>query len=278
MPLPTTATSVVSEASKPSVLVISPHLDDAAFSCAEPMHMLRRAGWQVDVATVFTATIENPKGFALACQTDKGIASDVDYMSLRRAEDQKFMQQLDLNCHHIDLAEAPHRGYSSAAELFAEVHETDPALEQCERVLSQLIKELRPDVCVGPLGIGGHVDHRVVIASLERALSNTDTQTCLYYADQPYALKHPEQLDALSSALDEGTLLHFRSENTTRHEAINATAAYTTQLDFQFGGEQQMRDTQEAMMVSGTRLWHQGVWLDALERFLVSHSLSDQAQ
>ena len=278
MPLPTTATSVVSVASKPSVLVISPHLDDAAFSCAEPMHMLRRAGWQVDVATLFTATIKHPTRFALACQTDKGIASDVDYMSLRRAEDSKFMQQLDLDFHHMNLAEAPHRGYGSAAELFATVHEDDPALKQCERVLKQLIKELRPDVCIGPLGIGGHVDHRVVIASLERALSNSDTLTFLYYADQPYALKHPEELDALSSALEKGTLLHFNSENTTRSEAIDATASYTTQLDFQFGGEQQMRDTQEAMMVSGTRLWHQGVWIDALERFLVSHSSSDQTQ
>ena len=264
----------MSDTSPPSVLIISPHLDDAAFSCAEPMHQFRCAGWQVDVATLFTATVEHPTGFALACQTDKGIASDVDYMSLRRKEDQKFMQQLDLDFHHMDLAEAPHRGYGSAAELFSTVHEDDSAFEQCERVLGQLLKELRPDVCIGPLGVGGHVDHRVVITSLERALLNSDTQTCLFYADQPYALKHPKEIDELSSALEKGTRLHFRSDYTTRHEAINATAAYTTQLDFQFGGEQQMRKTQEAMMASGTYLWHQGAWLDALEQFLVPHSPS----
>ena len=239
--------------------------------------MLRRAGWRVDVATVFTATIEHPTGFALACQTDKGIASDVDYMSLRRTEDVNFLQQLDLNAHHMDLAEAPHRGYDSADELFAEVHEDDPAFDQCERVLSKLINRLRPDVCIGPLGVGRHVDHRVVIASLERALSQSDTQTHLYYADQPYAQKHPDELDALSGALDEGTPLHFHSKNKTRHEAINATAAYASQLDFQFGGEQQMRVKQEAMMSPGTRLWHRGAWLDALEPFLVSHSFSEQA-
>ena len=211
----------------PSLLVISPHLDDAAFSCAEPMHILRRAGWQVDVATVFTASIANATGFALACQTDKGIPSEIDYMSLRRAEDQDFMQQLNLDFHHMDLAEAPHRGYNDVAELFGDVHIDDPAIEQCKHVFTRLLKKLRPDVCIGPLGVGGHVDHRVVVASLEAALGGSDTKACLYYADQPYALKHPDELDRLCSALEKATPLHFRSERFTRQKAIDAIAAYT---------------------------------------------------
>jgi len=259
----------------PRALIVSPHLDDAAFSCAEPMHRLRRAGWQIDLATVFTASIDGPTGFALACQTDKGIDADVDYMALRRAEDREFGQRLDLQCHHLDLAEAPHRGYDSAAELFGTLHERDPAFGQCERSLVRLLESLRPDVCIGPLGVGRHVDHRVVVTALARAVPRTATR--LHYADQPYSLKHPDQVDPLVHALDGATPLRFTSDAVTRSEVIEAIAAYTTQLDFQFGGEAGMRETLRACLSGGTRFWHRGARFGPLESHLAQAPVADRS-
>ena len=68
-------------------LFLSPHLDDAVFSAGGLIHALTRGGWEVTVATVFTRSVPDPKGFALACQLDKGLPADLDYMAVRRGED-----------------------------------------------------------------------------------------------------------------------------------------------------------------------------------------------
>jgi LmbE family N-acetylglucosaminyl deacetylase len=74
----------------PTALFISPHLDDVAFSCGGTLIRLTQNGWHTVLCTIFTCSMPNPQGFALACQTDKGLAPDVDYMALRRAEDERF--------------------------------------------------------------------------------------------------------------------------------------------------------------------------------------------
>ena len=71
----------------PLALALSPHLDDAAFSCGGTLAALAAEGWDVVVATLFAASVEAPTGFALACQTDKGLPADADYMAIRRAEE-----------------------------------------------------------------------------------------------------------------------------------------------------------------------------------------------
>ena len=71
----------------PHALALSPHLDDAAFSCGGTLARLAAAGWRVTLCTAFTRSVPDPTGFALACQLDKGLGPEVDYMALRRAED-----------------------------------------------------------------------------------------------------------------------------------------------------------------------------------------------
>ncbi|MGI9175047.1 MAG: PIG-L deacetylase family protein, partial [Rhodothermales bacterium] len=96
-------------------LFLSPHLDDVAFSCGGTLARLAQEGWMTHLATVFTRSIPNPMGFPLACQLDKGLGADVDYMALRRDEDERFAREAGAaDVHHFDLPEAPHRGYMSA--------------------------------------------------------------------------------------------------------------------------------------------------------------------
>ena len=83
----------------PRVVAVSPHLDDAAFSAGALLAGLAAAGADVCVVTVFTASVPEPRGFALACQTDKGIAPEVDYMALRRAEDDAAVAALGAPVH-----------------------------------------------------------------------------------------------------------------------------------------------------------------------------------
>ncbi|MEK8106267.1 PIG-L family deacetylase [Micromonospora sp. M12] len=106
-------------------MAVSPHLDDAVFSIGGTLAALVAAGWTVRVVTCFTASVPEPSPFALACQLDKGLAADVDYMALRRAEDRAACALLGVEPVHLPLAEAPHRGYPDPAALFAGVRADD---------------------------------------------------------------------------------------------------------------------------------------------------------
>ncbi len=106
-----------------TALALSPHLDDAAFSCGGTLATLAGLGWHVVLATLFTRSMPDPQGFALACQLDKGLDATVDYMALRRAEDVAAAWALGIGGPvHVPLPEAPHRGYGSAKALFGGIY------------------------------------------------------------------------------------------------------------------------------------------------------------
>ncbi len=217
----------------PTALFISPHLDDVAFSCAGTLLSLIKSGWNVCCCTVFTASTPNPQGFALRCQTDKGIAPEADYMELRRSEDWNWAQIAGVaDVRHWQFAEAPHRGYNSPAELFDGVHEGDDIWKPIAEGLQNLVSLVDASLVFAPQGLGNHVDHLQVIAAVRDAAA--DDLVC-WYRDTPYAIREPNAL--LSPLLPEGlteqaTLL---SEETMACKVAGA-CAYESQIGFQFGG------------------------------------------
>lgn len=204
-------------------VAVSPHLDDAVFSAGASLAALAAQGWDVRVVTAFTASVPAPTGFALACQTDKGLAADVDYMGLRRAEDAEALRRLGLPAPvHLAFAEAPHRGYASAAELFAGARADDDIAPALAEVLAPELEGV--ELVLAPLGLGNHVDHLQVLAAL-------GTRPVVRWHDAPYALRIPVPDGAVT--WPPAAAVHARK--------LEACAAYTTQLGFQFGGEAAMR-------------------------------------
>ena len=186
-------------------------------------------GWNVQLVTVFTASVEKPRGFALACQTDKGIAPDVDYMALRRAEDREFCRLAELeNARYWPLFEAPHRGYESAPELFAGIKAGD-------EVWREIAAKLRDcgefDVIFAPQGLGNHVDHLQLIRAVLAAGLSAKTR---WYRDTPYAIR---QSDALPCPLLPADLAEIFVPFPTPIIArkVAACCAYESQIGFQFG-------------------------------------------
>ncbi|MDP9434531.1 MAG: PIG-L family deacetylase, partial [Actinomycetota bacterium] len=167
------------------VLAVSPHLDDAVFSVGGLLAVLADAGHEVTVVTCFTASVPGPTGFPLACQTDKGLAPDVDYMALRREEDQAALRVLGAVPLHLPLPEAPHRGYDSPAALFAGVRPDDDA----HRQVTACLEPLDADLWLAPQGLGGHVDHLQVL----RAVAGLGRPTA-WWRDAPYVLRAPQAL------------------------------------------------------------------------------------
>lgn len=210
------------------VVAISPHLDDAAFSVGGLLAARARAGDRITILTCFTGNVARPTGFALACQLDKGLAPDVDYMALRRAEDHAACAVIGADAIHLPLLEAPHRAYASAPELFGPRREDDGMLGPLATMLDEHLQTLRPDLLLGPLAVGDHVDHWLVRDAL-RAIG----RPVLLWEDWPYLtrattrpvepVRHRHPLDAADRA-----------------DRIAMCAAYTSQLGFQFGSLEAM--------------------------------------
>lgn len=212
-----------------TVLALSPHLDDAAFSAGGTLARLARAGHEVVLATVFTRTVASPLGFALACQTDKGIAPHVDYMALRRAEDRAACARLGVEALHLDLPEAPHRGYDSAAALFGP-RRADDTLEPVLFAIRAVIA--RASLVLVPMGIGSHVDHLLIA----EAAARLGPDRRLAWVDQPYAHKRGEPPP-------DGPLATVPLADEDLAAKLDAAAAYASQIGFQFGSEGALRET-----------------------------------
>ena len=221
-----------------TVLAVSPHLDDAAFSAGGVIARLAAAGVQVVVATVFTATVADPRGFALACQLDKGLGPEVDYMALRRREDLRACAALGATARHLPFREAPHRGYGSAPELFAGLREDDAVAEAVALALQALAAELDPVLVLAPQAVGAHVDHVAVVHALRAAWPRAPIA---WWRDHPYTLRSEQPAEPFAA---EFAGLHDVQValDAAAHAARTAAAlAFVSQLCFQFGGVEQTR-------------------------------------
>ena len=227
-----------------ALLALSPHLDDAVFSAGAALAARADAGWRVSVATVFTANVARPQGFALACQLDKGLGAEVDYMALRRGEDVRACAVLGVEPIHLPLLEAPHRGYDSPAALFGPPRSDDPAAALLVSTLADLLASHAPEEVWAPRALGGHVDHVLVHRAVRGALPAAELR---WWTDWPYA-DRPAPADPEASSL---AGLEVREEPvapSARARKADACAAYASQLGYQFGGEAAMRGRVQAMV------------------------------
>lgn len=234
------------------VLVLSPHLDDAAFSLG-PLLAQYAKTTQFVIATAFTGSVRKPTGFALACQLDKGLSANDDYMSIRRAEDAIWAQSLGVKAVYGEFLEAPHRGYNSAKELFTSVLPEQSVRSELYQWVSELIKSHKPSVLFCPLGIGSHVDHilireTVALLGAPHKLDAPDAPSIpvYFFKDLPYA-GNDENL-VIEHFLNSDKKWHEHSVNLSNvaiNSAFIATTAYKTQIPFQFGNHDLMKQKLE---------------------------------
>lgn len=236
------------------IALLSPHLDDAVFSVGGLMAALADEGHELHLVTCFTRSVPNPTGFALACQLDKGLSAEIDYMQIRREEDARACELLRAQPHWLDLPEAPHRGYHSAAALFGDLVAADTVLLELQKQLGDAVAQLKPDLILSPEGIGNHVDHRQVRQAVAQLQERFPATLFLRWYDEPYLSRHPEQYpEGVTDKRKPGwAALHqqaTQSEDAVvgmnvapfADRKIAACAAYATQVGFQFGGAGQIR-------------------------------------
>lgn len=215
----------------PAALFLSPHLDDVVFSCGGLLAQLGDAGWRTVLATAFTRSVPGPTGFALECQTSKGLPASLDYMALRRDEDRVAATLLGVHdLHWLDLPEAPHRGYHDAPALFGPVLDGDEVWRPLAARIQALLDDLQPTLVLAPQGLGSHVDHRQMITAL---LTLLRPPGLTFYRDTPYAIRNQSaRPDVRLSGLS-GCAAGIAAGLGRK---VAASCAYASQVGFQFGG------------------------------------------
>jgi LmbE family N-acetylglucosaminyl deacetylase len=180
------------------VLVVSPHLDDAALSVGATLSMLRREGAVVTVATLFAG---RPTGelSPIARRFHERCGQGCDAITERRQEDANSMLALGVDHLHLRWLDAVYR--KTAAEwlcrydghVFALSPSTDHVLAQdIERTLRGLLARNGITHILAPMGIGNHVVHLIARAAAERVAEDGALRAFALFEDLPYALTVPD--------------------------------------------------------------------------------------
>ena len=171
------------------VVILSPHLDDAALSCGGLLHSL-----QGRVSTLVVS---------ICCGTTRVLAADGSskpphrrgHVSprIRRREDIAAMHSVNADFVHLSFADGIYRRspltgkliYRNARERWVAPRIEDTAhIEELYLVLRRLCLDLGSLVLLSPIGIGHHVDHQITAQVAVRLAAAG--ATLLFYEDFPY--------------------------------------------------------------------------------------------
>lgn len=174
-----------------TLVVLSPHLDDAILSCGALLADAAARRLDVLVITVFngrptTRLSSAAQRFHARC----GLADEL-VMKEREREDDAALATIGARTVRLGQPEALYRHRPDGAHWYAAddaifVPEPEPLAEplpNLARLIADHVCKAEPALVVAPLAIGGHVDHRIV-ARAAAALS----YPVVHYEDVPYVL------------------------------------------------------------------------------------------
>jgi LmbE family N-acetylglucosaminyl deacetylase len=213
-------------------IYLSPHLDDAVFSCGGLIWEQTQNGHEVEIWTIFSA--DPPQGelslLAKSLHQDWDLSDDP--IQVRRNEDLNACQILGARPKYLPYLDCIYRKSPQGEFLYQSVEEIFGGLKPAELALIELLNhDLRNQlpleaVVAAPLGIGNHVDHQAT----RKAVRELETPV-YYYADYPY-LREGDGLEILSlleSSEDWEKEIFLISEDGIEHWHL-ASLAYTSQV------------------------------------------------
>lgn len=177
-----------------SVLLISPHLDDAAMSAGATIAALRAAGSEVVVCTVFAGKPHPPfSDVAADFHTRCGLGPDP--VGVRRQEDFAALNVLGVKAVHLDFLDAIYRRGKSGwlcrhpLAMFGRGLPPETMLTaDIIREVRLLIQSLNPAQIWTCAAIGQHVDHRITRQAVTAAAIG---HLLLLWEDLPYGFGRP---------------------------------------------------------------------------------------
>jgi LmbE family N-acetylglucosaminyl deacetylase len=253
-------------------IFLSPHLDDVAFSCGGLLWEQAQAGQLVQVWTICAE--EPPPGpvspFAQSLQDRWGVGTDSG--ERRRQEDRLSCSLLGATARHFPVPDCIYRReqgsgnflYPSEESLFGPLHPAERDLEaQLAGMLAEAISSKAADevklVC--PLTLGGHVDHRLTRAAVERIEPDWPSGRVWYYADFPYVLDDSALLVQLTRERWESQVFPISPPGLLAWQ--RSMAAHASQISTFWSGVSEMEASLRAYCerTGGVRLWRKIVAL-----------------
>lgn len=248
------------------VLVLSPHLDDAALSCGGSMHRLAvQEGKTVCVVNVFTGDAPPDEalsagGRELHALWRRAGRFEGAVMAHRRAEEHAACERLGVEVRCLGFLDALYRQdekgsplYEPVAQVMGRRHPDDDALLD---TLQAKFRQLpRAATWWLPMAIGHHVDHVLVREAAER-LPGLQR---LYYEDYPYARSRWQRLKARwGRGLRRGFIRRRKTQSLGREDVqakVEAIACYRSQLSAVFADRSDMERQVRRFSKDGERLW-----------------------
>lgn len=229
------------------VVILSPHLDDAALSCGGLLTALAGRASTLVVSIhcgnpPITAT--NPgrhrKGFI--------------HPKIRRREDRIAMHAIEVDFVHLGFPDGVYRRSPTSGELLYRtprerwvLPRVEDALhvEELYLVLKRLTDDMGRFLLVSPMGIGHHVDHMLTAQVALRLASRK--RSILFYEDFPYVVD-----PRVGSGAEDGpelALARLQLRATERHalpvevsQKVALLRHYETQIPLLFGNDAAMQD------------------------------------
>ncbi|WP_284125090.1 PIG-L deacetylase family protein [Parerythrobacter aestuarii] len=166
------------------VLAVSPHPDDVALSAGGLLWNLHRSS-TIGLLTVFGRS-------RWISHNAVNQVKDVEAVTaLRRREDMKYARQLAADCDVLPFEDTSLRNYDDVGER-EQSHDPASWREQIKASLHGRVMQFRPDLVIGPAGIGNHIDH-VIVSDAINELRQVPGLAVLFYQDLPYAAEHDWQ-------------------------------------------------------------------------------------
>lgn len=173
------------------VVILSPHLDDAALSCGGLLHALREHVSTLVVSiSCGTLRVVGADGSAKVSSRRGHVSSRT-----RRREDIAAMHSVDTDFVHLSFADGIYRRspltgrliYRNERERWVAPRIEDMAhIEELYLVLRRLCLDLGQILLVSPMGIGNHVDHQIAAQVAVRMAASNAGAELLFYEDFPY--------------------------------------------------------------------------------------------
>lgn len=177
---------------------LSPHLDDAIFSCGGLIYQQILQDDEVVVLTICAGDPagEDPSSYAKELEARWG--TGISAISVRRLEDQRACEKLGAGYLHLPVPDCIYRKsesgeayYDSEEAIFGEVHPDE--IELIDEIAQMLKRECEHvNYIYAPVGYGGHVDHRLTRKAVDQLGRNI-----IFYRELPYAIRGGEVPEGL---------------------------------------------------------------------------------
>lgn len=236
------------------IVFLSPHFDDAVYSCGGTIHQLTQQGKQVHVITTMAGTPTHIPDTPIVRDLHQRWGGHTEPVAVRANEDRLAVSMLGASVGYLSIPDCVYRTdatghalYPDEQSLWGRPHPHDPALAQLQAwSFDEVVEKLYI-----PLAIGQHVDHVILHewAVWYTKRHQWEASRVFFYADYPYAERQVAVEARLQTVRAGCPSLHMLEEPLSEKNLqakIKAMQAYHSQVSTFWQDEQALAQSMQA--------------------------------